>query len=504
MPQARKRDADDAITASIVRKTDEKPPNILMVFSDEHNAFMTGYAGHPIVRTPNMDRLAREGVVFDTAYCNSPLCSPSRQSFMAGLYCYDIGAWDNTASMPAETVTWAHMLSEAGYETSLLGKMHFNGYQKMYGFDKRPVLEGNNDGESFYSWGVRSAVDWTRPLPYHANPNPKPRRKRGGGAGPDMPQRQPIFRKDLEVLDGTLQVLREKASQADAQPWAICASFVLPHPPFRARPDIWETYQGKGDLPFNLEGAGRDTCDQYVQIFYGHAMNRGEEATRRCREAYFSLITEIDDYLGRIVDCLEETGQADDTVVLYFSDHGEMAGEHGLWNKVTLLESSVRVPILARWPGRFQAGTRVDVPVSLVDLYPTLLDIAGVELPAPLFTRGHSLMPLMTGAPEQFEGGTVFGEFEGEAWNHPRAFVRKGRLKYVYNHTAEERLYDLAADPYEMADLAADPARADDLADMRAAMPPDWDAEKVEQQVLLSQARRKIARCKNVCKDIGW
>jgi len=111
MAKAERRVTDDALTASIARKTDGKPPNILMIFSDEHNAFMTGYAGHSIVRTPNMDRLAAEGVAFDNAYCNSPLCSPSRQSFMAGLYCYHIGMWDNTASMPAETVTWAHMLS---------------------------------------------------------------------------------------------------------------------------------------------------------------------------------------------------------------------------------------------------------------------------------------------------------------------------------------------------------------------------------------------------------
>ncbi len=504
MPNPKKRDADDAITASIARRAEGKPPNILMVFSDEHNAFMTGYAGHPIVRTPNMDRMAGEGVAFESAYCNSPLCSPSRQSFMSGLHCYDIGVWDNTAAMPAETVTWAHMLSAAGYETSLLGKMHLNGYQKMYGFDKRPVLEGNNDGESFHSWGVRAAVDWTRPLPYHANPNPKPRRKGGGMAGPDVPERQPIFRKDLEVFDGTLRLLRQKASRPDGQPWAICASFVMPHPPFRARPDIWQIYQGKGDLPFNREGAGRDTCDQYVQIFYGSQKDRSEESIRRGREAYFSLITEIDEYLGRILDCLSETHLADDTVVLYFSDHGEMAGEHGLWNKVTLLESSVRVPLLAHWPGRFQAGARVHVPVSLVDLYPTLLEVAGVELPAPLYTRGHSLLPLMTGEPERFAGGAVFGEFEGEAWNHPRAFVRKGRFKYVYNHTAEERLYDLAADPHEMADLTGDPAYADALADMRGAMPADWDPETIERQVLLSQARRKIARCKNVCKDLGW
>lgn len=494
----------DAIVPNQATQQTGKQPNILMIFSDEHNAFMSGYAGHPDVRTPNLDRLADQGVVFDTAYCNSPLCSPSRQSFMAGLHCHAIDMWNNTAAMPADTVTWAHMLSLAGYETSLIGKMHFNGYQKMYGFDRRPVLEGNNDGESFYSWGLRTSHVWTDPLPYHSNPDGKGMRGELIEAGPDTPERMPIFQKDFEVLDGTLGMLREKAVNPDGQPWAICSAFVLPHPPWKARPDILETYRGKGDLPANREGAGRDTCDRYLQTFYGDLSNLSDEQLRYCREVYFSLITEFDEYCGRILDCLEETGLAEDTVVLYFSDHGEMAGEHGLWAKCTLLESSTRVPMIARWPGRFTAGTRVDTPVSLVDLYPTLLDLAGIELPPPLYAHGHSLMPLLTGQPEAFEGGDVFCEFEGEGWNHPRAFLRRGQYKYVYNHTAEQRLYDLQADPHEMNDLSSDAAHADVLAELRTALLADWDPDDIEQRVLLAQVRRKIARCKNVCKDIGW
>lgn len=130
----------------------DPPPNILMLFSDQHAAQAAGFMGSRLVRTPNLDRLAAQGTVFENAYCNAPLCSPSRQSFMAGLYPHQIGCWDNTAAMPEDTVTWAHMLGLAGYETALIGKMHFNGYQKMYGFDRRPVLEGDNAGNSFYSY----------------------------------------------------------------------------------------------------------------------------------------------------------------------------------------------------------------------------------------------------------------------------------------------------------------------------------------------------------------
>jgi choline-sulfatase len=491
-------------------------PNILMIFSDEHNARMAGYAGHPIVQTPCLDRLARQGVAFDNAYCNSPLCSPSRQSFMSGLYPHRIGLWDNTAAMPEDTVTWAHMLSLGGYETSLVGKMHFNGYQKMYGFDRRPVLEGNDRGESFYSWGVRNSVNWRDPLPYHCGPGDRGMWDELVNAGPDIPQRQPIFRRDLEVLDGTVRMLREKGqdhkaatarraagdASAAARPWAICSAFVLPHPPWKARPDVLDRYRGKGDLPINWKGEGRDECDRWLFQYTGNLMNLPPRQIRRAREVYFALVSEFDEYAGRIVAALDESGLADNTVVFYFSDHGEMAGEHGLWGKVTLLESSIRVPLIVRWPGRFQAGSRVTTPVSLVDLLPTFLDLADIELPEPLFTDGHSLLPLLERHGRDFEGSEVLGEFEGEGWNHPRAFLRAGRHKYVYNHTADARLYDLEADPDELNDLSR--RRPKRLREMRQCLLDRWSPADIECRVHLSQARRKFARCRNVCKDLGW
>ncbi|HET6428122.1 MAG TPA: sulfatase-like hydrolase/transferase [Phycisphaerae bacterium] len=476
-------------------------PNVLLLFSDQHNARMAGFMGDEIVRTPNLDRLADEGAVFETAYCNSPLCSPSRQSFMAGLHCHKIDMWNNTAAMPPDTVTWAHMLSLAGYETSLFGKMHFNGYEKMYGFDRRPVLEGSNDGESFYSWGLRTSHEWTAPLPYTGQGDIS---QAVLHAGADTPQRCAIFQKDLEVRDGVLADLRAKAADGFDRPWAICAGFVLPHPPYKARADILETYRGTGDVPFNVEGAGRDTCDRYVQMYHGDVMKLPPDVHARAREAYFALVTEIDEHCGMILDCLAETGLAEDTVVVYFSDHGETAGEHGTWGKVTLLEASVRVPLVIRWPGRVPGGRRVAAPVSLVDLYPTFLDIAGIAMPAPLTLDGHSLVPLLDGDDDGFEGGEVFCEFEGEGWNHPRAFLRSGRYKYVYNHTAESRLYDLEADPYEMTDLSGDPAHAKAEAALRRKLLAQWDPADIERRVLAAQARRKIARCKNVCQDLGW
>jgi len=380
--------------------------------------------------------------------------------------------------------------------------MHFNGYEKMYGFDRRPVLEGNDAGEDFYSWGLRTSHSWTDPLPY-LSAGGKGMLPELRGAGADTPQRRPIFRKDIEVRDAIIADLKARAAGGSDQPWAICAGFVLPHPPWKARADILETYRGKGDLPLNREGTGRDTCDRWLQEFFGKPADLSDDEIRNAREVYFSLITEFDEHCGMILDALEETGLAENTVVLYFSDHGEMAGEHGMWAKVTLLESSVRVPMIVRMPGGAGAGSRVPTPVSLVDIYPTLLEIAEIDMPQPLPLHGHSLMPLITGEGE-FEGGEVFCEFEGEGWNHPRAFIRSGRFKYVYNHTAEARLYDLEADPHEMNDLATDPACAEDRVILRAKLLDGWDPADIESRVLAAQARRKIARCRNVCGDVGW
>ncbi len=480
----------------------DKQMNILMIFSDQHNAAMAGYRGHPIVRTPNLDKFASESSIFTNAYCNSPLCSPSRQSFMAGLYCHDIGVWNNTCAMPEDTVTWAHALSASGYETSLIGKMHFNGYQKMYGFDKRPVLEGSNAGKSFYSWGVRASHSWKDPLPYLSGNDGM--RTELLEAGPDVPERQPIFQKDYEILEGTLEQLKEKGQDKDGKPWAICSAFVLPHPPWRPREDLFKSYEGKGDLPVNHKGEDRDICDQYLQKFYGNVKDLPEDAIRRARESYYALITEFDEIAGKIFDSLEENGLADNTVVFYFTDHGEMAGKHGNWSKVSLLEDSVRIPLLVRWPGVSKPGVEIHEPVSMVDLYPTFLDIAGTQLPEPLQLRGHSLTPLLEGNNDAFAGEHVFGEFEGEGWNHPRAFIREGDWKYVHNHEGDYRLYNLADDPDELKNLAEDSVHAERIEKLRAKMFAHWHPEAIEDEVIATQTRMQLAYNKNINADLGW
>ncbi|MFH1377166.1 MAG: sulfatase-like hydrolase/transferase [Planctomycetota bacterium] len=475
-------------------------PNILIIMSDEHRWDYSQFNGDPVVQTPHLDRLAQSGVNFTNAYCNSPLCSPSRQSFMAGLYPYRIGLWNNTSSMPESTATWAHALSAAGYETMLCGKMHFNGFQKMYGFDRRPVLEGNNNGDVFYSWGIRTTHDWTQPLkPCRSGP------KDITQAGIDVPERQPIFQHDARIVNGTIDILKEKAAQPDGKPWALCCSTVLPHPPFTARKDLYEKYRGRSSKPFNPFGEGLGACDRSLREYYNLASNAYTlEDLQVLRDAYYGLIEEFDEYVGQVLDMLETTGLAKNTIVIYVSDHGEMAGDFGMIGKVTLRESSVRIPMIVRYPGRSKPGTTCDTPVSLVDIYPTLLDIAGTTLPAPLKLDGNSLIPLIDGRTADFKGGSVFCEFEGEGWNHPRAMLRDGDFKYIHYHTDAPELYNLAIDPQETTNLAPLKEYAKTCNRLRALFPKDWDGAKIETEVIESQARMRLSRCRNVCKDIGW
>lgn len=475
-------------------------PNVLLLFSDQHHWRYAGFNGHPVVRTPNLDRLAARGVNFTNAYCNSPLCSPSRQSFLSGLFPCHAGLWNNCCGMPENAVTWPHALRHAGYETILCGKMHFNGYQRMYGFDRRPVLEMNTDGELFHSYGLRTSHDWTKPLPYRTG-----KRCEVPRAGPRPEPRAPVLRHDAAIVQGTIDVLREKAADRSGRPWALCCSTILPHPPYEARPDLFASYEGLVGDPVNPCGEHLGVVDSAMRHF--HWMDAGQHTPadiRRMRQAYFAMITEFDEYVGRILDTLASTGLAANTVVLYFSDHGDMIGEHGMYAKCSLREASARIPLLVSAPGRFPQGARVDTPVSLVDLYPTLLDLAGYRLPPILDLDGHSLLPLLDNRPAAFAGQGVFCEFEGEGWNHPRCFLREGDWKFVYNHTVAHELYDLRNDPEELQNLADVPAHAATARRLRDRILSFWNPEAIEREVLRTQARQKIACCRNVCKDLGW
>ena len=455
-------------------------PNILLIMADQMPAATVGAYGHPVVRTPNLDRLAGEGVLFEACYCNSPLCVPSRASMVTGQLPWRIGAYDNGTELPAQVPTFIHHLRRAGYHTVASGKMHFIGPDQLHGLDERLTTD-------IYPSGFHWTPDWTAGVVR----NPGSSVEKLTRSGPCRWSMQLDY--DEEVRFRSLERLRALAD-ADG-PFFFWASFTHPHQPYLITQEYWDRYDHDAiDLPA-APPVPLDEMHPYNRwIQQHHSVDRfppSEETVRTARHAYYGMISYLDDQVGALLTELARLGLDEDTVVLFVADHGDMMGEHGMWSKRTFYDWSARVPMIARWPGRWEAGRRAGETVSLVDLFPTLLDLAGLDdLDATTAeVDGHSLRPLL-------EGGAwnhpAICEYAGEGTLHPMRTVCRGRHKYVYVHGEAPLLFDLESDPLEQTDLAGQSEVAEIEAELRDIALADWDPDQIERDVIASQQVRKI------------
>ncbi len=452
-------------------------PNILVIMSDEHAPQFSGAYGHPLVRTPRMDALAAAGVLFENAYCNTPLCAPSRASFMTGRYPYHTGAWDNAAPLASDAVTWAHLLRTAGYDAVLSGKQHFVGPDHLHGFRAQLArdLHAEHD-HPIFDWS-----EGTRVAP---------------GPWPALAQAGPGTTEEIEVDDGVEEAALAYLRDPDrtAQPWAMQVGFIAPHFPLVVPQRFWDEYPPESvDMPVVPPGHLENQHPVYRRMrrMFGTADEFPEGLTRRGRAGYYGLIAYLDEKIGRLVDALDETGQRENTLVIYTSDHGEMAGEHGMWRKSNFYEHSARVPLVLSWPGRLPAGRREAGVVSLVDVAATLLDAAGVEAVAPL--DGDSLLPLARGEATDWKD-EAFAEYLAHGVARPMAMLRRGRYKLNYSLDDVPELYDLETDPGEFRDLADDPAHRPVREALRARLLSHWNPTDLERQVRQSQRERILIR----------
>ena len=449
-------------------------PNLLIIMSDEHAPQFSGAYGHPLVQTPHLDRLAAEGVLFEQAYCNSPICVPSRMSFMTGRYVHHIGAWDNAAPLASDVPTWAHLLRAAGYDAVLAGKQHFIGPDQRHGF--RAQLARDLHAERRHP-----IFDWADGTPPAAVP------------WPGLAQAGPGTTEEIEVDDGVeaaaLAYLRDLARRE--QPWALNVSFIAPHFPLVVPERFWGLYPPESvDLPVIPPGHldGQHPVYRRMRGMFG-LIAFPEELVRRGRAAYYGLITYLDEKIGRLLAALEETGQRANTLVVYCSDHGEMAGEHGMWRKSNFYEHSARVPLVMSWPGQLPAGRRVGATVSLVDLVAALVEVAGAPRVGPL--DGDSLLPLARGDGAGWKD-EAFAELLAHGVVRPMAMLRRGRYKLNYSLDDPPELYDLEADPGELRDLAAVPDYREVVEELRARLLAGWDPIDLERRVRQSQRERLL------------
>jgi choline-sulfatase len=443
----------------------------------------SGPYGHPRVSTPAMDRLAREGVTFQHAYCATPLCAPGRFAFMTGRYVHHHGAWDNGTPMPSDAVTWAHQLRACGYDAVLSGKMHFLGPDQTHGFRAQLAVDLHAEQRHpLYCWREEDG------------PVMPPHPWRGvaeSGCGTSE-----VIEADDRAEAAALAYLRDP-NRGD-QPFALCVGFIAPHDPWRVPEPYFSHYFPDVELP-NLPPGHLEQLPPAASTLRARHRMQGpftDDEVRRTRAAYFGMITRVDEQIGHLLDCLDEQGLADTTVVIHTSDHGEMLGEHGLWRKSNFYEQSTRVPLQLRLPGAAFAGERVPACVSHVDLTATILELAGVPAADRADARldGVSLLPPLRGdLPWRDE---IFCEYLAHGNDRPRAMVRRGRWKLCYGYVADGppqlELYDLDADPGEFVNQAGHPAYAAIEIELLGRVLNGWDPATLDQHVKRSQRQRLL------------
>ena len=422
--------------------------NLLFLCSDQHQAAASGCYGHHKVQTPHIDEIASEGVRFQRAYCQSPVCVPSRGSIITGNYASRHGAKILQDPLPADARTVAHFFRDRGYSTAAIGKMHFVDESRRHGFAHR----------------VNAATHLAR---LTASESRSFREDQGAGGGTTgrpsaMPER--LFR-DTFYAEEAVRFLRAHREKA----FCLWASFFMPHTPLVPHRKYWDVYDGiRLDLPERspnaLEGG-----------FHGHlvrAKERGwyqqtDEQLHDAIRGYYGNVSQMDANVGRVFDTLRELGLDENTVVVYTSDHGEMAGAHRMWTKHNMYEQSVRVPLIVRTPDRSDAGSSRDHIVEQVDLFPTLAELCGFGAPAGI--DGRSFAASVRGQrhdarefaySEYYFCRRVFTADDRFVGKPPILMVRTGKWKLNYLSWERSELFDLESDPAEFHNVIDDPGNA--------------------------------------------
>ncbi len=455
-------------------------PNILVIQADQLTPGVLPAYGHPLVKAPNINALAETGVVFDSAYCNFPLCVPSRASMMTGRLAHNIGTWDNAMELPASVPTLAHYLRSVGYHTVLSGKMHFIGPDQVHGFSERLTTD-------IYPANFAWTPDWIageRFRPTGVNP----------AAVVDAGQcvRSLQIDYDDEVEHATVQKIHDLARFQNDKPFLLWASFTHPHSPFVTTNDYWDLYDHDViDMP-KVDPVPVENLDEMSRwLYYAHAQDLltiKDEHVRNARHAYYGMTTYIDDKVGRILKTLDAVGLRDNTIVVFTADHGEMLGERGMWFKQYFFEGSVRVPLIVSYPAAYAPG-RVADHVSLVDLLPTFMDWSGAEWQQVTPLDGQSLDGLLSGG-DAMRDGTVISEYTGEGVIAPCRMIRLGDWKYIYTHGHPALLYNTAEDPLELENLAGRPEVAEIEQELADDILAGWDPDAINEACIQSQQER--------------
>ena len=431
---------------------DDERPNILLIVTDQHRGDCLGIEGHPVLQTPTLDSLARNGTRFRRAYAECPSCIPARRSLMTGtapaangMVGFEYSDWDPEYTLAGE-------LAKSGYETRLVGKLHLQPRRKRFGFDHMSLADGIG-GETDYTAWLREQGETAPDL--------------GGDHGvwgeywAARPDTLPERRKHAYWC--ATEAVRYLTQQRDPTcPFFLNVSFFDPHTPFIPPRVHWDRYFHR-EMPRPAIGDWAPRFDHPEKGLgpYAPYARIDEQDLHDCRAAYYATIHFVDDQIGRILRTISSYDYAlgkivpRDTFILFISDHGEMLGDHHMFSKNLPYEGAARIPFLARAPARWGWPSEIECfsPVGLQDVMPTLLEAA--DLPIPETVTGKSLLPVMRGEASSLRE-IIHGEHAPHADpNNGSQFLVTGQMKYIwFTQTGGEQLFDLQKDPDELHDLA--------------------------------------------------
>ena len=450
-----------------------KPRNLLFIFSDEHNRNCSGAYGHPLVRTPNIDKIASKGVRFVNSYTNCPICIPARAAMATGRYVHEINYWDNGIPYDGCIPSWAHRLRENGYVVDSIGKLHFRKTDDDNGFcneiDPLHVYEGIGD--------ILGCIKDDVPF-----------RKHRGGVLEAGSGNSSYIEYDLKNTQRSCDWLSEHAK--DDKPWALFTGFVLPHPPYIAPEEYFDLY-ATDEIPLPPQWAKSDwpkhPSIDYIRRFFDYTEQFQKSDIQKLNAAYFGMCTFLDNQIGKLLEELEKNNLVDSTLIIYASDHGEALGARGIFGKFSMYEESVAVPLIMAGPN-IPEGKTIHTPVSLIDIYPTILDNFNIAFnSAEIDLPGDSLFSII-GSDEK--NRTIFSEYHAVGSAYASFMIRYKRYKFIYHVNEKPQLFDLENDPLELKDLSGNDEYRNILTEYEERLRSIVDPEDADRRAKIDQAAK--------------
>lgn len=453
-----------------------KPANLVIIMGDELSTKSVGAYGHPFVKTPNIDALARSGTRFTNAYTNSPLCMPARAAFATGRQPHETGYWDNVFAYDGRIPSWGHALQATGHHFTTIGKLHYIDEAAPTGIDEQILPMHLFDGGDI--WGL-----------IRDDPPMRPQSKTlAGEVGVGD---SGYTRYDRQITDLAEDWLAGKAARPDDKPWVLFVSYIAPHFPLIVPQryldlyrdiDIPEPKQRLAGEPEHPWFTAFRNCYCFDDFFKDAAERR--EAIR----TYYALCSFLDDNVGRVVSAIRQSGLAETTRIAFLADHGDNLGARGLWGKSTMYEESAKVPLILSGPD-VAAGAVCATPVSLADFYPTVLDCVGAKHPLPA-----TILPLKSlfgiAAAADDDERMIFGEYHASCAMSGALMLRRGEYKYIHYVGLKPELFDLSEDPEELRNLALEPEFDALCAAFDQALRRLVDPEAIDRAAKASQAHR--------------